>query len=450
MTAVSDAPARECGDKPDGIRGSTGPVVIGMKKNVRVVGGGFAGLWAALAAARYLDELGIGRDDVEISLINRDAWHAIRVRNYEADLETARVKLDQVLAPAGIAEITGTVTAIDVGRRAVGVETGGNTEVLPYDRLVLASGSQLDRPPIKGLAAHAFAIDTWQEAAALRTHMDGLSRRPPCDGRDAVVIVGAGFTGIELACEMPERLRACGISSGRVILLDRNPSVGSEMTGESRAVVNAALKDLGVEVRNGVSVASIDATSVELADGSRIAAETVIWTAGMRASPLARLVPASTDVQGRLSVDTTMRVVGVDGVFAAGDVAGAPLLDGHSTVMSCQFARPMGRFAGHNAVADVLGHDLLAMNTDRYVTCLDLGPSGALFTQGWDRRLVASGADAKRTKMTINRERIYPPRSMTRHDLFAAATPVVQASPTAGKIGNPGASAPATSSNADR
>ena len=67
-----------------------------------VIGGGFAGLWSAIGAARRLDELGIGPDQVEVTLINRDAWHGIRVRNYESDLSDLRVPLDAVLEPAGV------------------------------------------------------------------------------------------------------------------------------------------------------------------------------------------------------------------------------------------------------------------------------------------------------------------------------------------------------------
>ena len=74
-------------------------------RSIVVIGGGFAGLWSAVGAARKLDELGIGPDQVEVTLINRDAWHGIRVRNYESDLSDLRVPLDSVLEPADIRRI---------------------------------------------------------------------------------------------------------------------------------------------------------------------------------------------------------------------------------------------------------------------------------------------------------------------------------------------------------
>jgi NADH dehydrogenase len=132
---------------------------------------------------------------------------------------------------------------------------------------------------------------------------------------------------------------------------------------------------------------------------------------------------------GRIPVDRFMKVEGMDATFAAGDVAGAVLDDRHASVMSCQHARPMGRFAGHNAVCDLLDKPMLPLRIDWYVTCLDLGPWGAVYTEGWDRRVVATGAAAKRTKQIINCERIYPPRSASARQILDAAAPTVQAPP---------------------
>ena len=116
-------------------------------------------------------------------------------------------------------------------------------------------------------------------------------------------------------------------------------------------------------------------------------------------------------------------------IFAAGDIACALVDDLHSSVMSCQHARPMGRFAGHNVVCDLLGRPMLPLRIDWYTTILDLGPWGAVYTEGWDRRVVAVGAAAKRTKQLINCERIYPPRSRDRRQILDAAAPIVQAPP---------------------
>ena len=96
-----------------------------------------------------------------------------------------------------------------------------------------------------------------------------------------------------------------------------------------------------------------------------------------------------TDRFGRVHVDEFMRVKGVANVFAAVDVACAMIDDNHTSVMSCQHSRPMGRFAGHNVVSDLFGVPVLPLRIESYVTILDLGQWGAVYTAGWDRQLVA-------------------------------------------------------------
>jgi NADH:ubiquinone reductase (H+-translocating) len=387
-------------------------------KNIVVIGGGFAGLWSALGAARRLDEE--GETDIHVTLINRDEWHGIRVRLYEPDISDARVPLADVLEPAGVELVVGEVTGFDFDGHQV--RLGDKT--VPYDRLVIAAGSRLTRPDIPGLAQHAFSIDVWDDANKLDTHLKGLS------GNQTVLIIGGGLTGVELACEMPDRLRDLGISDGRVILADRHSNIGSNMGPHAVPVIENALSELGVETQIGIGVSAIDAQGATLADGSRIEAATVIWSAGMSAGPIAAMVPVAHDKFGRIPVDCNMRVTGLDGVYAAGDMAAAPLDGNHHTVMSCQHSRPMGRYAGYNVVGDLLGLDLLDMDINYYVTCLDLGPWGALYTEGWDRQVSASGKSVKNTKMTINRDRIYPPRNGNRRDILDAASPLVQMAPS--------------------
>ena len=382
---------------------------------VLILGGGFAGLWSALSAARARQEFGAG---LEIVLVNDTPFHSIRVRNYEADLSDTRVPLDEVLRPVGVKRIKAGVTAIDVVQRRVAC--GGET--VSYDRLIFALGSRLARPPIPGLAEHGFDVDTYAGAVRLNAHIAALGKR----AASAVLVVGGGLTGIEAAAEMPGKLRAAGVEKPRVILADHAARIGSDMGEGAVPVIEEALESLGVERRGGVSVVAVDAAGVTLQGGERIAADTVVWCAGMRAHPLAAQFPVERDRVGRLPVEPTLKVKGLDAEFAAGDVASF-LIDGtHSCVMSCQHGRPMGRFAGHNAVCDLLGKPMLPLEIGWYTTILDLGPWGALYTEGWNRNLVSTGAAAKKTKETINRQRIYPPRSGDRLALLDAAAPTVQ------------------------
>ncbi|OAF15605.1 NADH dehydrogenase [Bradyrhizobium centrolobii] len=393
-----------------------------------VLGAGFAGLWAAIGAARKRDQ--IGAADIDIHVVDRNPYHNIRVRNYEVDLSEVAIPLGQVLDPIGVSHGIGEVEAIDPARREVSLLTSRGEEALAYDRLVLALGSEVMRPDIPGLAEHGFDVDSYAAALRLDAHLTSMGHSAPSPGRATVVVVGAGFTGIEVAAEMPDRLTRAGMTgSRRIILVDPNPVVGATIGEHARPVIETALSSLEVETRLGVRVEAVEAAGIRLSSGEVIATQTVVWCAGMRASPLAASLPGARDRLGRLLVNPFMQVADLPGVFAAGDVASS-VVDGlHPTVMSCQFARPMGRFAGHNVVADLAGQPMLPLRIDWYVTVLDLGGWGALYTEGWDREVRTTGAAAKATKQTINCKRIYPPLTRSKHDLFAAAAPTVQAPP---------------------
>ena len=396
-------------------------------KRIIVLGGGFAGLIAAVGAARKLDELEIAKSDAAVTLVNRDGWHSIRVRNYETDLADVRVPLADVLAPIGVELVVGAVTGIDRDRREVAL---AGRAPLTYERLVFALGSELVRPPIPGLAEHAFDIDTFDAAAKLSEHLAALSGRPPSPGRFTALVVGGGLTGVEMATELATRLRALsGSNPARVILADRAPRIGSNMGDAACAVIEEALTALGVESRPGIDIVAIDARGVRLSSGEEIAADTVIWCGGMRAHPLTASLPGRHDRFGRVAVDRFLRVEEASGIFATGDAAMA-LVDGeHESVMSCQHARPMGRVAGYNVVCDLVGQPMMPLEIGYYVTCLDLGAWGAVYCQGWDRQVAVTGAAAKDTKRTINTQRIYPPRSRDAAEILAAAAPVIQAPP---------------------
>jgi NADH:ubiquinone reductase (H+-translocating) len=397
---------------------------------ILVLGGGFAGLWAAVGAARKLDEIGSLPGEVEILVVDRNPYHSIRVRNYETDLDAVTIPLAEVLDPIGVKHRTAEVETIDIAKQQVVVAARGGPETLAYDRLVLALGSELARPDIPGLAVNGFDVDTYAAGVRLNAHITALGTTPASQGRSTVVVVGAGFTGIEVATEMPTKLgRALPAGEHRVILVEHNSAVGVAIGAHARPLISEALASLGIEARLGARVTAVDSTGIALASGEIILAQTVVWCAGMRASPLAAMLPETRDRLGRVAVDPFMRVAGLANAFAAGDVASS-LVDGvHSTIMSCQFARPMGRFAGHNVVADLFGGPMLPLQIDWYVTVLDLGTWGALYTVGWDRQVFSSGRSAKVIKEMINQKRIYPPRNGTREDILAAAAPIVQPPP---------------------
>ena len=377
---------------------------------VVVIGGGFAGVWAALAASTQRRSAGWPLD---IQLVSRDPWLTIRPRLYEDDISDTRVPLDDVLGPAGVERVEGDVRRLDTRAHEIVLADGSP---MRYDRLVLAAGSVVQRAAIPG-APHAFAVDTWQEAIALRDHLEGLPLLPDdSPGRFTAVVIGAGFTGIEVATTMVPRMQRVAASVGsrrlaRVVLLEREPVIAPDLGEQARRHVVRAMTKLRVEWRSGTEVAAIEPDGVRVAGDDWIPAATVILTGGFRASPLAAQLSEQRDALGRLSVDPYLRVRDAEHVYAAGDVAHAAAdAGGHVAPMSCQCAIPMGEIAGANAAAELVGGRLARFSHSAYVTCLDLGDAGALFMEGWNREVRLTGFWAKLVKQLINTRLIYPPR----------------------------------------
>jgi NADH:ubiquinone reductase (H+-translocating) len=393
-------------------------------KRILIVGAGFAGMYAALNAARLRDQQGVSPDILEIALVAPEPRLVIRPRLYERAPETLVAPLAELFAAVDVRYAQGRVDAIDTDNTSVTiVGQDGTRRALRYDRLVLAAGSLGFKPDIPGLAKHGFSVDQIDDAIALDRHLKGLAKRPPSAARDTVVVAGGGFTGIEVATEMPSRLRAVlgPKANVRVIIVDRNEVIAPAMGPNPRPLIEQALREEGVETRLGVGVSSLNETSVTLSDKQTIESATVIWAAGMRANSLTEQVKAERDRSGRLVVDRNLRVAEVPAIFAAGDTALALTDDlGHRALMSCQHANRLGAAAGHNAAADLLGVTLEPYQQKNYVTCLDLGPSDAVFTRGWDSKVEMSGDKAKAMKREINTQWIYPPRA-SRADAFKAA-----------------------------
>ncbi|UXJ50433.1 NAD(P)/FAD-dependent oxidoreductase [Pseudomonas citronellolis] len=397
-----------------------------MKQQILVVGAGFGGLWSALSAARLLDRH--ERHDVQINLLAPQAELRIRPRFYEPDVGRMFAPLDALFDTVGIRFVQGSAERIDEQAQSVGYrDATGRQGELGYDRLVLATGSQLARPPVPGLDSHAFDVDQIESAARLEAHLKALRNRPASPARNTVVVVGGGFTGIETATEMPARLReALGAEQDiRVIVVDRGAQVAAALGEGIRPSIIEASAKLGIEWLPDASVAAVDANGVSLADGRRIDSHTVIWTGGLRASPLTGQLSGERDALGRLHVDGNLKVRGQAKVFAAGDVAYAATDDlGNHAVMSCQHAISLGRHAGNNAAADLLGVPPTPYRQPKYVTCLDLGAWGAVYTEGWDRQVMLLGEQAKELKTQINTLWIYPPAA-DRSIALAAADPLI-------------------------
>jgi len=398
-----------------------------MKKQILIVGSGFSGMWAAVSAAR-LSALE-GNNSLKIAVLAPVPELRVRPRFYEENVSTLVAPLNDLFNELDIEFIAGSADTIDVKEKTVSYrDANGETSAVTYERLVLATGSQTKRPPVAGLAEYAFDIDQLESAQAFQQHLDSLVTRPSTPERNTVVVCGGGFTGIELATELPARLRARfgQDTETKVIVVERGAVIGGRYSEALRNTIEEASNELGVEWRLNSEIEVIDANGVTLKNGERIAASTVVWTAGVEANALSQQIDGERDNQGRLKVSESLQLPANPEVYATGDMAHAKTDDvGNTALMTCQHAIQLGKFAGHNAAASLLNIDPLPYRQVNYVTCLDLGAWGAVYTEGWDQAVKSVRDDAKKIKIAITNELIYPPAA-DKNVAFAAADPLAK------------------------
>ncbi|MFI5546137.1 NAD(P)/FAD-dependent oxidoreductase [Streptomyces sp. NPDC051815] len=269
---------------------------------------------------------------------------------------------------------------------AVGVDTRAKVCVIrkitgelvdqPYDHLVLAPGSVTRTFDIPGLTEHGRGMKTLAEAAHLRDHviaqLDLADAAAPGSAERAsrlgFVVVGGGYAGTETAASL-ERLTANAVAryprlERREItwhLVDVAPKLMPELGDRLGRAALDVLRRRGIEVSLGVSVAKAGAEEVTLTDGRVLPCRTLVWTAGVTASPLVATLGAETAKSGRLVVTPDLRVPGADGVLALGDAAAVPDLavgDGAVCPPTAQHAARQGSVAADNVVAALRGTPL--------------------------------------------------------------------------------------------
>ncbi|CAN5119819.1 NAD(P)/FAD-dependent oxidoreductase [soil metagenome] len=297
--------------------------------HVVVVGAGFGGLAAARALARA---------PVRVTVVDRHNYHTFQPLLYQ--VATAGLDPQDIGHSArgilghrpGAAFRLGTVTDVDPVRRRLCL---GDGDALSYDYLVLAAGAVTSTHGIPGAAEHARPLKTLPDALRLRNHLLGrfeaAAVRPELvdDGALTFVVAGGGPTGVEMAGALVELfdlvLRsdfpALEVDRARVVLVELEDHLLSAFAPRLRAYSLDTLRRRGVEVRLGRAIERVDATRVRLDDGEVVAAHTLVWTAGVRANPLAAALGAATGAGGRVVVDADLQVPGMPGVFAVGDMA---------------------------------------------------------------------------------------------------------------------------------
>ena len=381
-------------------------------RTILVVGGGFAGMYAAFAAKR----VAAGRFRVEV--LSRDPWLTLRPRLYERRPETMRAPLAEALGTLDIGFTVGEVVSIDT---AASVVWTNRRERFAYDRLILATGSVMARPPVNG-AQHAWAIDDLASATKFDVRLAQLAQM----AAPRIAILGGGFTGIELALELRDRLASHGpgasAEAAKIMLIDRSSHPEMALGAEAAPTIRTALKAARIECIVASDLTRMSDHFLLFASGRRVDADAVVCCTGLVAQSLPGSITSLLDSRGRVMADRYLRTPGRPAIFVAGDVVNVLADDEHSVMMSCQHAMTLGKFAGENAARDLAGEELLPYRQENYVTCLSLGRSGAVLTRGWDRSVVVAGDRAKKVKTEINTVRIYPPAGSAEEMLESSRT----------------------------
>lgn len=297
-----------------------------------VLGAGYTGMIAAIRVARRTRRRG-----TRVTLVNPSSRFTERLRMHQtaSGQALADVSIPDLLRGTGIEFVLGRADRIDTERREVIV----GERTVGYDTLVSAIGSVAETVAVPGAGAHAYTLNTVESAGRLAAVLAARTGA-------TVAVVGGGLTGVEAATEIAERH-----PNARVLLLSRD-APGPLMSPPARAHLDRALDRLGITVRTGVEVTSVQPDGVTLAGGETIPTDATLWTTGFTASPLAADAGLTVDDRGRIIVDPTLRSVSHPDIVAIGDAAAIKQPWGtiHGT---CQSGIPSGVHAA-DSIARVL------------------------------------------------------------------------------------------------
>lgn len=336
------------------------------RQRIVIVGAGFAGYAAARRLLRRM------RGKAEVVVLNpTDYFLYLPLLPQVAAglLEPRRVAVSLTGTLRGARLVLGEADRVDLAARSVGyTDPEGRRGSLAYDRLVLAVGSVNKLLPIPGVAEYAHGFRGLPEALYLRDHVTRQMElaataedRAACAARATFVVVGAGYTGTEVAAqgklftdEMARRQPVWRGGRPRWLLLDVAPRVLPELDRRLSDTATDVLRRRGVEVRTLTSVKEALHQGVTLDNGEYVPTHTLVWCVGVRPDPLVGDLGLAVE-RGRLRVDAGLNVPGMPEVFACGDAAAVPDLmePGRLTPMTAQHAWRQGKVAGDNVAASL-------------------------------------------------------------------------------------------------
>ncbi|WTW99927.1 FAD-dependent oxidoreductase [Streptomycetaceae bacterium NBC_01309] len=376
-----------------------------MKHRIVVLGAGYAGAYTAGTLSRRLSSA-----DTQITVVNAvpDFVQRLRLHQLAAGQEIDAPQLADVFVGTGIELRVARVTAVDPARRVVAVADANGGGDLGYDTLVYALGSHGDDHGVPGVAEHAFDVAARPSALRLRERLDGLEGQ----GGGSVVVVGDGLTGIETATEIAES--RLGLS---MTLIARG-ELGARLSTGARGHLRQACDRLGITVLEQTEVEAVEAARVLCTDGTVLASDATVWTAGFAVDPIAAAGGLEVTGAGRIVVDRTMRSVSHSDVYAAGDSVHAVGGNGLPLPMSCASAGYTGRQAVEAIVGRLTGRKVANVKLEYPGNHISLGRRDGILQMVDDQALARpkhmGGRKAARIKAGIVRMSLWA----TEHPTF--------------------------------
>ncbi len=359
-----------------------------MNPHVIIIGGGFAGLDAARAFAGA---------PVRVTLLDRRNHHVFQPLLYQ--VATAALSPGDIASPIrwilrhqqNVEVFLANVVSIDTSSRIVTTDAGP----LSYDYLIVATGASDAYFGHDAWAARAPGLKTLDDALEVRRRVllafEAAEREIDPDAQRRLltfVIVGGGPTGVELAGALAEiarhtlrgNFRHVRPESARIILVEGGPNVLATFPEKLRAAARRSLEKLGVEVRTGTIVTQVDQDGVT-AGNERIPAQTILWAAGVAASPLAKSLGVPLDRAGRVPAEPTLNIAGHPEVFVAGDIC-AFVQDSKPLPGVAQVAKQEGAHAAKNVLHAIRGEPLEPFRYVNYGNVATIGRGSAVVDIG--------------------------------------------------------------------
>lgn len=361
------------------------------RHRVVVIGGGFGGI-AAIEKLKGAD--------VDITIIDRRNHHLFQPLLYQ--VATTSLSPSEIAWPIRmlvkhrpeVITVLGNVTGIDKAAQLVKLEDGGR---IPFDSLIIATGARHAYFGHDDWEPFAPGLKTLEDATAMRRRLllafEAAERETDPDKRKALLtfaIIGAGPTGVELAGAVMElaritlrnEFRSINPEEARVVLIEAGPRVLANFRENLSDYAKGALERLGVEVHLGQAVTDVSADSVTYAEQT-LRANTIIWAAGVLASPAAKWLGVEADRAGRIKVNQDLTVPGIPNIYAIGDTVSVAGTNGKPVPGIGDAAKQGGKHAARAIRARLAGQPVPAFRYNHLGDIATIGRSAAVIDFGW-------------------------------------------------------------------